>query len=67
MHATAPAGTFFGLSAPFSDGHRENYLGESFQAMFDVEVYRSRLFGAWRLLCKDRFEGSFGIWRRALS
>lgn len=58
VHATAPAGTFFGLSAPFSDGHRENYLGESFQAMLDVEIYRSRLFGAWRLLCKDRFEGA---------
>lgn len=67
VHATAPVGIPFGPSAPFSDGHRENYLGESFQAMLDVGVYRSGLFGAWRLLCKDRFEGSLGVWRRALS
>ncbi|OCL12903.1 hypothetical protein AOQ84DRAFT_311414 [Glonium stellatum] len=58
VRATAPAGTFFGLSAPFPEGHRENYLGESFQATLDVEVYESGWFEAWRLVCKDRFEGA---------
>ncbi|KAJ9668682.1 hypothetical protein H2201_001325 [Coniosporium apollinis] len=56
--AKAPAGTFFSLSSPFPEGHRENYLGQSFQATLDVEVYESGWFGPWNLVHKDRFEGA---------
>ncbi|QIX01929.1 hypothetical protein AMS68_007446 [Peltaster fructicola] len=51
----APKGTFFSLSAPFSDGHRPNFLGESFQAVLDIKIYEATLF-SWKLVGEDHFE-----------
>ncbi|KAF2496034.1 hypothetical protein BU16DRAFT_526563 [Lophium mytilinum] len=62
VKATAPAGTFFALAAPFGEGFRDNFLAESFAATVDVEVWRKSGwgswfgFGEWQLVCKDRFE-----------
>jgi len=39
IHAHAPADTFFPLSSPFPEGHRSNFLAESFQATIKVTVY----------------------------
>lgn len=56
VKASAPAGTFFSLSSPFPEGHRENYLGQSFQATIEVKVYESGWFSPWRLVREDRFQ-----------
>lgn len=58
IHAHAPKGTFFGLSAPFKDGHRDNFLGQSFRTTVSVKVYKaSHLgFGHWELVCEETFE-----------
>lgn len=56
VRASAPKGSFFSLSSPFPEGHRENFLGQSFQATIEVEVYESGWFGPWRLVREDRFE-----------
>lgn len=58
VHAKAPRGTFFSLSSPFPDGHRENFLGESFKATLDIKVYESGFFSAWQLVHTDRFESA---------
>ncbi|KAK5024849.1 hypothetical protein LTR13_010692 [Exophiala sideris] len=51
--------TFFGLSAPFPDGHRKNFLGQSLQAKLDVSVYtRSWIGGTWQKLLDDHFDGA---------
>lgn len=39
VHVSAPADTFFPLSAPFPDGHRDNLLAESFRAELKARVY----------------------------
>ena len=57
----APKGTFFGLSAPFYDGHRKNFLSQSFQARAVVRVWERRwwqLFGGWSLTETVDFEGA---------
>ena len=57
----APKGTFFGLSAPFYDGHRKNFLSQSFQASAFVQVWERkwwRLFGGWSLSEAVKFEGA---------
>jgi hypothetical protein len=56
VKASAPKGTFFSLSSPFPEGHRENFLGQSFRATIKVEVYESSWFGSWRLVREDKFE-----------
>jgi hypothetical protein len=56
VKASAPKGTFFSLSSPFPEGHRENFLGQSFCATIKVEVYESSWFGSWRLVREDKFE-----------
>lgn len=56
IKATAPKGSFFALSAPFSEGHRENFLGQSFQATFEIKLYESSWFSPWRLIREDKFE-----------
>lgn len=58
IKASAPKNTFFGLSAPFHDGHRNNFLGQSFRAKIEVEVFAaSRMgLGHWQLLCEESFE-----------
>lgn len=58
VRATAPKGTFFGLSSPFADGHRENYLGQSFEATVKVEVWEAGLLGSWERVHEDVFERS---------
>ncbi|TKA81444.1 hypothetical protein B0A49_00287 [Cryomyces minteri] len=58
VRADAPKGSFFSLSSPFPEGHRENFLGQSFQATLRIEVYESGWFGPWELVQEDRFEGA---------
>nr|POE58671.1 hypothetical protein CFP56_68346 [Quercus suber] len=58
VKAVAPRGSFFSLSSPFPEGHRENFLGQSFQARLEVEIYESGWFGPWRLVKTDVFEGA---------
>lgn len=58
VSAKAPEGTFFGLSSPFADGHRDNFLGQSFEAKVKVQVYEASLLGAWKLVHEDEFERS---------
>lgn len=56
VEASAPIGTFFSLSAPFSEGFRKNYLGESFNASIKVQVYEASWLGSWQLKHEDSFE-----------
>lgn len=57
VRARAPKGSFFSLSPPFPEGHRENFLGQSFQATVEVRIWESRgWFGAWELVKQDLFE-----------
>ena len=56
VHAQAPKGSFFPLSSPFPDGHRSNFLGQSFQAKIEVRIYQSGWIGPWRLVREDVFE-----------
>lgn len=52
----APKGTFFGLSSPFAEGHRENFLGQSFEATVQVEVWEADVLGPWELVHGEVFE-----------
>lgn len=56
IRATAPKGTFFSLAAPFAEGHRQNFLGQSMQARVEVKIYESGWFGPWRVVREDVFE-----------
>lgn len=58
VHATAPPGTFFGLSSPFPEGHRENFLGQSFEAEVKVEVFEAEgwVFGGWKKVHEEILE-----------
>ena len=58
VEASAPKGSFFSLSPPFPEGHRENFLGQSFQAKVKVVIYESGWFSPWRLVREDFFEGA---------
>ncbi|KAF2088979.1 hypothetical protein K490DRAFT_38526 [Saccharata proteae CBS 121410] len=59
LRARAPKGTFFPLSSPFPEGHRENFLGQSFQATLEIEVWKRRgWLGGWGLVHTERFEGA---------
>ncbi|KAK8196729.1 hypothetical protein M8818_006896 [Zalaria obscura] len=58
VKAEAPKGTFFSLSSPFPDGHRENFLGESFRATVRVQVFEAGWWGAWVLKHEEVFEGA---------
>ena len=58
VKAAAPKGSFFSLSAPFPESHRENYLGQSFQAHFEVRVFESTFFGPWKLVREVAFHGA---------
>jgi hypothetical protein len=57
VHAVAPKGSFFPLSPPFPEGHRSNYLNQSFQANIEIKMYESGWFGPWKLVRQDLFEG----------
>ena len=59
--AAAPKKTFFGLSAPFHDGHRKNFLSQSFQAKVTVTIWKRswwQLFGGWELEETVEFDGA---------
>lgn len=47
VRASAPENTFFPLSAPFSEGHRDNILAESFKAVINVRVYEWKWGSRW--------------------
>lgn len=55
VQASAPRQTFFSLTSPFPEGHRENYLGQSFNATFEVKIYESGWFSPWKLVREDTF------------
>ncbi|KAK5168224.1 uncharacterized protein LTR77_006793 [Saxophila tyrrhenica] len=55
VKAVAPKGTFFPLSPPFDDGHRENYLNQSFQATVEIKIYESGWLSPWQLVREDSF------------
>lgn len=56
VHAHAPKGSFWPLSAPFPEGHRANFLNESFQTTIEIKIYQSGWIGPWRLVREDTFE-----------
>jgi len=59
LKASAPKGSFFGLSAPLPGGHQSNAMAQSMNATVEVEVWRRNgWFGGWLILCKDKFEGA---------
>ena len=58
VKAAAPKGSFFSLSPPFPEGHRENYLGQSFQAKVEIKIYESGWFSPWQLVREETFEGA---------
>ena len=58
IKAATPEGSFFSLSPPFADGHKENYLGQSFNAKLSIEIFESGFFGPWRLVKQDGFENA---------
>lgn len=58
IKAQAPKGTFFTLSSPFPEGHRGNYLAQSFQTRIDLEIYKRQRLGKWELMKCDHFEGA---------
>lgn len=55
VKATAPKGSFFPLHPPFAEGHRENYLAQSFQTNVEVKIYESGWLDSWRLVKEDAF------------
>lgn len=58
IHAKAPKGSFFTLSSPFPEGHRENYLCQSFQARFEIKIYEGNWLGPWNLIREDSFNNA---------
>lgn len=58
VQVKAPKGSFFSLSSPFADGHRENFLGQSFQAKLKLKIYESGWLTGWQLVHEDNFEGA---------
>jgi tocopherol cyclase len=62
LKAHAPKETgWFGLAAPFSDGHRPNYCVESFLATIEVQVSERAgwwPWSGWREVRTERFEGA---------
>lgn len=61
IKCVAPHGSFFGLSSPFSDGHRPNFLGQSFQADLEVEVLQRTGWWwdpKWQTTTVDKFSGA---------
>lgn len=57
VKASAPKGSFFPLSPPFPEGHRENFLNQSFQAKVEIKVYESGWLSPWNLVREEIFEG----------
>jgi hypothetical protein len=53
-------GFFFGLSAPFFDGHRKNFLAQNMRAKVHVEVKKRSwwFLGPWDLVFTDTMHGA---------
>ncbi|KAH7095611.1 hypothetical protein FB567DRAFT_34783 [Paraphoma chrysanthemicola] len=52
---------WFGLAAPFADGHRPNYCRESFLATIEVVVSQRQgwwPWSAWKEIRREQFEGA---------
>lgn len=61
IKAQAPAdGGWFGLASPFSDGHRHNFLTESFRAKVEVVVEERAQgwWGNWKEVRRETFDGA---------
>lgn len=58
VKAVAPKDSFISLSAPFPEGHRKNFLGESFQARLAIQIYESGWLSPWKLVREEEFEGA---------
>lgn len=58
VQASGAKGDFFSLSSPFPEGHRENFLGQSFKATVKVQVYEAGWLGPWQLKHEDKFGGA---------
>lgn len=60
VKAHAPKGTFFALAAPFSEGHRDNWLGQSMKATVEVSVFHRPwwVLNAWQCSVKEEFQGA---------
>jgi hypothetical protein len=57
LRASAPKDRgWFGLSAPFADGHRKNFLTETFVAQIEVKVYERSWWGSWDEVKTEVFE-----------
>jgi hypothetical protein len=49
---------WFGLASPFADGHRKNFLTESFLAEVEVTVSERGWWGGWSVVRMERFENA---------
>ncbi|KAF1956220.1 hypothetical protein CC80DRAFT_413900 [Byssothecium circinans] len=60
MRARAPNEKgWFGLGAPFKEGHRTDFCTESFLAVVEVRVFEKMgWFGAWEEVGREKFEGA---------
>lgn len=47
---------WFGLGAPFPEGHRRNFCTESFLAEVEVEVHERNGWWGWKEVRRERFE-----------
>lgn len=57
--AKAPRDSFFALGGPFSEGHRENALTQSFRATVEVTIFkRQMVFSGWEEVRTEVFEGA---------
>ncbi|TFL00065.1 hypothetical protein BDV98DRAFT_569936 [Pterulicium gracile] len=59
IKASAPKGTFLGLTPPFEEGHKPNLLAQSHVARLEVKVSK-RVgllgLGGWETVCEEVFE-----------
>ncbi|KAI9713873.1 MAG: hypothetical protein M1820_000603 [Bogoriella megaspora] len=64
VKAQAPKDTFFPLSAPFADGHRENFLVQSMATSVDVTAWKRRGWlwffgiGVWEKVSEEHFHNA---------
>lgn len=57
VKASAPKDRgWFGLASPFADGHRSNFLTESFVAEVEVTVWERSWLGTWCEVKKEHFQ-----------
>ncbi|KAF2002812.1 hypothetical protein P154DRAFT_123152 [Amniculicola lignicola CBS 123094] len=58
LRAKAPKESgWFGLASPFIEGHRKNFVIESFRATIEVEIWERGWLGGWSDIKSDTFEG----------